>query len=417
MRRSSLAGICVMLASFCVADGHTADFSTLATPIGVTLQPSGKGRYNTDYVYADSSGLALYTNESDAPDKSNCVDACLSSWSPARPVAGAQPVGDWKIVKHPNGEMQWTYKAKPLYRFAMDKEVGDSNGADTAWRLARFQPAADVLLPVGFSLANVPNAAGYVLVNAKGLTLYTFAGKANDAKYTCGKKACFDRMEPVVAAQLARPIGDWSVIQREDGIQQWAFKGAPLYAFSGDLQAGDINGADIDSRWQVARAVRYPMPESAQIRAVLGRGMVLATSEGMTLYRRDRYLFAGPGIPKHPDTMAMSPLMGRAIGTKGCGPTCLASWRPFEAPADAQPTGFWEIAVRDDGARQWVYQGYALYTHTGDKKPGDVNGNGQYEILMTGDARTKIDDFGTAQFNNPEFNANMPTLFWWYAYP
>jgi len=40
-----------------------------------------------------------------------------------------------------------------------------------------------------------------------------------------------------------------------------------------------------------------------------------------------------------------------------------------QGPADALPSGFWTIATRDDGARQWAYQGYPVYTNANDKKP------------------------------------------------
>ena len=33
---------------------------------------------------------------------------------------------------------------------------------------------------------------------------------------------------------------------------------------------------------------------------------VLTTTDGMTLYRRDRYLFGGPQRGNHPDTLGMS---------------------------------------------------------------------------------------------------------------
>ena len=40
--------------------------------------------------------------------------------------------------------------------------------------------------------------------------------------------------------------------------------------------------------------------------------------------------------------------------------------------------------TRPDGARQWVYKGFALYTYAGDK-PGDINGNEIYDLAQVRD--------------------------------
>jgi predicted lipoprotein with Yx(FWY)xxD motif len=55
-------------------------------------------------------------------------------------------------------------------------------------------------------------------------------------------------------------------------------------------------------------------------------------------------------------------------------PTCTQVWPPVLAPADAKPVGKWSIVTRNDGAKQWAYEGYALYTFVYDHRPGDVNG-------------------------------------------
>ena len=69
-------------------------------------------------------------------------------------------------------------------------------------------------------------------------------------------------------------------------------------------------------------------------------------------------------------------------------------WKPFLAPADAQPSGFWDVATRADGSKQWVYQGYALWTYAGDEKPGDMNGHDTYDIVVSDDP-TYLVDVGT----------------------
>ncbi len=55
-------------------------------------------------------------------------------------------------------------------------------------------------------------------------------------------------------------------------------------------------------------------------------------------------------------------------------PTCTQVWPPVLASADANPVGKWTIVTRNDGAKQWAYENYALYTSILDQRAGDVNG-------------------------------------------
>mgnify|MGYP006194362377 CR=1 FL=1 len=42
--------------------------------------------------------------------------------------------------------------------------------------------------------------------------------------------------------QGAKAAGDYSLIVREDGQQQWAYKGRPLYRWANDKKPGDRSG-------------------------------------------------------------------------------------------------------------------------------------------------------------------------------
>ncbi len=58
-----------------------------------------------------------------------------------------------------------------------------------------------------------------------------------------------------------------------------------------------------------------------------------------------------------------------------CTGECAKAWPPFLAPANAPPSGLWTIAAREDGARQWIFDGKAVHFHAKDEKPGDAKGN------------------------------------------
>jgi len=93
-------------------------------------------------------------------------------------------------------------------------------------------------------------AKGKALVDAKGMTLYIFdrdaAGKSN-----CNG-ACATNWPPLHAAADAKASGDWTVVTRDDGSKQWAYKGKPLYLFAKDTKPGDVAGDGVNSVWHIA---------------------------------------------------------------------------------------------------------------------------------------------------------------------
>ena len=94
-------------------------------------------------------------------------------------------------------------------------------------------------------------AKGKALVNATGMTLYTFDKDAG-GKSACNGP-CATNWPPLMAATDAKASGDWSVIKRDDGAMQWAYKSKPLYAWSKDTKAGDITGDGfLNGAWHIA---------------------------------------------------------------------------------------------------------------------------------------------------------------------
>jgi predicted lipoprotein with Yx(FWY)xxD motif len=56
------------------------------------------------------------------------------------------------------------------------------------------------------------------------------------------------------------------------------------------------------------------------------------------------------------------------------GVSCTQVWPPVLALDDAVEVGKWSLAEREDGVRQWAYDGFALYTSHLDERAGDVLG-------------------------------------------
>ena len=93
---------------------------------------------------------------------------------------------------------------------------------------------------------------GKVLTDAKGMSLYTFAKDA-DGKSACNGP-CATNWPPLAASADAKAMGDWTVITRDDGAKQWAYKGKPLYAWTKDTKPGDTTGDGfLNGAWSLAR--------------------------------------------------------------------------------------------------------------------------------------------------------------------
>ena len=374
----------------------------LATPPGITLQLPGaavkvlgvpaEDRSEEGLVYADAKGMTLYIRSEDPRSgEANCADDCLAMWLPADAPSQAAPTGDWSVIRRKDGTRQWSYRGAPLYRFKEDLGIGDVKGDQGAWHVAALRPGNGMVLRAGIAVRKIDNAGGLALVDHSGLTLYAFSGDDASAAKCSGGCGGMQHWIPLRAASLALSAGNFSIISRGDGIDQWAYFARPLYTFDGDTKPLDANGVGIDARFQPALIERFFMPGDATIRQAVPLGDILTTTGGATLYQRDRAVTDGEGHNFREDHG--SPAVGRLLGTASCDGKCAMTWRPFVAPSYALPSGYWDVLIRPDGTRQWAYKGFALYTYTGDKA-GDINGNERYELVHVRDAPTMPDDSG-----------------------
>ena len=100
--------------------------------------------------------------------------------------------------------------------------------------------------------ADPATAKGGMFVDAKGMTLYTF-DKDADGKSVCNGP-CATNWPPLMVAADAKPMAAWTVVTRDDGSKQWAYKGKPLYIFAKDTKAGDTTGDGfLNGAWHIAK--------------------------------------------------------------------------------------------------------------------------------------------------------------------
>ena len=100
--------------------------------------------------------------------------------------------------------------------------------------------------------APVPMQSG-VLTNADGMTLYVFDKDAAGSGKSACNGDCATNWPPLMATASDKASGDYSIITRDDGSRQWAYKGKPLYRWIKDQKPGDTTGDGVKNVWHAAK--------------------------------------------------------------------------------------------------------------------------------------------------------------------
>jgi predicted lipoprotein with Yx(FWY)xxD motif len=91
-----------------------------------------------------------------------------------------------------------------------------------------------------------------VFVGANGMTLYTFDRDTTPGRSVCNGP-CATNWPPLMAPAGATASGDWTIVTRDDGGKQWAYKGKPVYYWIKDQKPGDRTGDGFNNVWRLAR--------------------------------------------------------------------------------------------------------------------------------------------------------------------
>ena len=98
-----------------------------------------------------------------------------------------------------------------------------------------------------------------VLSSRDGRALYTF-DKDGVGRSNC-TGGCVAAWPAFTVGNASLAGGDFSIVVRDDGAQQWAFQGKPLYFFTGDSKPGEVKG---DNQGGVWHALRSPPKKAAR---------------------------------------------------------------------------------------------------------------------------------------------------------
>jgi predicted lipoprotein with Yx(FWY)xxD motif len=129
--------------------------------------------------------------------------------------------------------------------------LGSAAPAAAVPQIAPTMPAAVSLMQLG--------GAPILVSTATGMTLYVNA-KDPPGVSTCLAKPqskrgplCSDLWPPLEAVSGDTTIGAYTVIKRDDGTLQWAYRDKPLYLFAKDQVPLDTLGDGIEKTWHIAR--------------------------------------------------------------------------------------------------------------------------------------------------------------------
>ncbi len=143
IRTAGLVALALAVAAAMLAAGAIAQGSA-SKRVAKEAQNATLGKT----VLTSMSGRTLYSLSVEKNGKFICTASCLSIWHPLTVPAGVKPTGPVTLgtIKRPEGEVQVTYKGRPLYRFGGDTKAGAANGEGIkdvgTWHAATVPQAA-----------------------------------------------------------------------------------------------------------------------------------------------------------------------------------------------------------------------------------------------------------------------------------
>lgn len=383
-------------------ESEQASGADVASVVGgqVSTAQTGVGE-----VLVDPTGLTLYGFTDDVEGVSTCFETCATAWPPAdgglSVVAGLDGAG-FDSISRPDGTEQLRVAGRwPLYTFAGDAGPGDINGQESAGVWFAVAPDGSLIgldggsgaaepdddaeaaaegdeesAPALDAAGGVDTEIGQVMTASDGLTVYAFANDPVGVS-NCNEP-CSDTWPPVTeSGDLSPQVTGLETILRQDGSEQVALNGIPLYTYIDDQKPGDIEGQGIGDVWfAVSSEGEVLTPPAVRIGST-DSGDVLIEDDGFTVYT-----FAND-----------------EDGVSNCLDPCSDTWPPV--PGDIgtdpkiDPDQFGQLS-RADGTTQLTLHGQPLYTFAGDENPGDTNGvavgtPGTWSVIEASDVASNPD--------------------------
>lgn len=223
---------------------------------------------------------------------------------------------------------------------------------------------AVVVSPVAAKVTGIQLTAntkfGSILTDNNTRSLYFFAIDATGSSGCNGSCALtwlpFYVETPVIGTGLLAT--DFATITRTDGSKQTSYKGWPMYYFSGDANAGDVNGDAVGTTWFVAKADYTVMLANAQL---LGRDGVQYTSLSKAGTEISQYITDPTGRTLYafsPDKFKVNNYTKADFSNDAVWPIYIVN-SVLSIPSILDKTQFAIITVF--GKTQLTYKGWPLY--------------------------------------------------------
>jgi len=335
-----LLAILTIAVSITACGGSSNNSTNSAAPVKQRMTNLGE-------VFTDNTGMTLYTFNNDKPSISNCNDACAIKWPPLIAKDTAQADGRFSIITRADNSKQWALDGRPLYRWINDNVPGDTTGEEvkSLWYVAQVPPVSKWNAEV---TSNGSTSKVTVLTDTNHKTLYAFTNDKSTSNGSSCNDGCTIEWPPLLAKANDKASGDYTLVTRDNGDKQWAYRGIPLYRFIDDSVAGDTVGENDENIWFVTE----PLPTSKY--TTTDQGLVLTDANWLSLYVLDN----------------------ETTSKLVCKGPCLTTWPPLYADENDINRGNYTSFVNSEGKRQWAYKDQPLYHWKTDKKPNDTNGQG-----------------------------------------
>jgi len=354
-------------------------------------------------IYRETAGLMSPYPPGYLLPEADLRRPCEALWPPVLAATDAKPIGKWTLVPRANGLKQWAYDGFPVYTSDLDRTAGDvlggrryeerRGGSETGALRFAIGPLPDVPAELEVRSSNT----GRMLVNRKGFTVYASKSDARGVSHC--KAECLKTWAPVLAPQLAREHGEWSVLERSPGILQWVYRGQPLYIYlpeaGAESRGGQVTGNDEPGWYSVFTQRALPPPQPFTVHDVR-MGQVLADANGKTVYL---YHCNDDALDQQSCNHPSSPQAYRmAVCGNGDAVLCLEMFPYVTAAAGASsPSRLWSVMTIDEktgrlaevgqpGAIQvWAYRDRPVYTFGRDRPGGtDADAWGEFNGYRNG---------------------------------
>ncbi|MFT5297254.1 MAG: putative lipoprotein with Yx(FWY)xxD motif [Colwellia sp.] len=253
---------------------------------------------------------------------------------------------------------------------------------------------------------SVINESGSLIIAESGLSLYTFDNDSIDASTCIGTPedtdTCAGKWPPLLAGDGAVATDLMTIITRDTGDTQWAYKGKPLYQWFEDTAQGDINGDGVGGVWHLSR----PMPlTSAAINGVttyIGNKTIASVTDSTGVLEAVRLNKEG---------FTLYTFDNDPIDDSACAGACINAWPPLLADEGSMAMAPLSLITATNGNVQWAYKGKPLYFFANDAAAGDVNGDEAGNVWHTATKKPAIQrttDNGRSLSATGKVNVLMP---------